>query len=146
MSPAPTVRHQWISRNIFLALQAYLHTNRQGIVLFAPCDILIQRDPLRTRQPDLFVFLRGRNDIRALETILDQEVLEVAPDITIDILSTSETRRVRIDKIKDYQHIGVKECWIVSPQAQTKHGLDFADAGRGKDGSDQGGFDGGEIS
>lgn len=119
MSAAPTVRHQWIIRNIFLALNSYFQGNQRGLVIFAPCDVVIRRDPLRTRQPDLFVFLRGRGDIADLENLLDLPVLEVAPDITIEIISRCETRRSRLEKLEDYRHIGVKECWIVSPQAQT---------------------------
>jgi Uma2 family endonuclease len=119
MSAAPTPRHQLISMNILLPVHAYLQTDRRGIVIYAPCDIVIRRDPLRTRQPDLFVFLRGREDIDDLETLIEQPVLEVAPDLTIEIISKNETRRARLEKIEDYRRIGVKECWIVSPQGQT---------------------------
>jgi len=119
MSPAPTVRHQWIIRSAFLGLESYFRANPRGIVLFAPCDIVIRRDPLRTRQPDLFIFLRGREDIGDLENLLELPVLEIAPDITIEIISKNETRRSRTEKIEDYRRIGVKECWIVSPQGQT---------------------------
>ncbi len=119
MSAAPTVRHQWTIQNIFLGLHTYFRTNQRGIVIFAPCDIVIRREPLRTRQPDLFIFLRGRDDIGDLDNLLDQLVLEVAPDITIEIISKNETRRSRMEKIEDYRSIGVKECWIVSPQGQT---------------------------
>jgi Uma2 family endonuclease len=119
MSAAPTPRHQWIIRNIFLPLDRYLQTTQRGIVIFAPCDIVIRRDPLRTRQPDLFIFLQGRDDVGDLENLLDQPVIEMAPDITIEIISKNETRRARAAKIDDYCRIGVKECWILSPQAQT---------------------------
>jgi len=50
---------------------------------------------------------------------LFRSVLEHAPDLTIEILSRHETRRSRTEKIDDYHQIGVKECWIVSPQAHT---------------------------
>jgi Uma2 family endonuclease len=119
MTAAPIGRHQWISGNLHLALRAYFDASPRGLVLYAPCDILIQREPLRTRQPDLFIFLRGRQDVGNLEELLEQPVIETAPDIAIEILSKNETRRMRTDKIEDYRRIGVKECWIVSPQAQT---------------------------
>jgi Uma2 family endonuclease len=119
MSAAPTLRHQLIIANVYRPLNAHLQVNQRGIVIFAPCDIVIRRDPLRTRQPDLFIFLRGRDDVGDLENLLDQPVIEVAPDITIEIISKNETRRARAAKIEDYRRIGVKECWIVSPQAQT---------------------------
>jgi Uma2 family endonuclease len=119
MTAAPTGRHQWISGNLHLALRAYFRTNQRGVVIYAPCDILVRRDPLRTRQPDLFIFLRGRDDVGDVEGLLEQPVIEFPPDITIEILSKHETRRMRTEKIVDYCRIGVKECWIVSPQAQT---------------------------
>jgi Uma2 family endonuclease len=119
MRAAPIGRHQWMSGNLHLALRAYLDANQRGIVLYAPCDILIQREPLRTRQPDLFIFLRGRQDVGDLQEFLEQPIIEAAPDIAIEILSKNETRLMRMDKIEDYRRIGVKESWIVSLQAQT---------------------------
>ena len=129
MTAAPTGRHQWISGNLHLALRAYFHANQRGMVIYAPCDILIRRDPLRTRQPDLFIFLHGRDDVGDLAALLEQPVIEMAPDIAIEILSKNETRRMRADKLEDYRRIGVKECWIVSPQAQTVEVLQLLSQG-----------------
>jgi Uma2 family endonuclease len=126
---APLGRHQWISGNLHLALRGYFDANQRDIVLYAPCDILIQREPLRTRQPDLFIFLRGRQDVGDLQDLLEQPIIEVAPDLAIEILSKHETRRMRTDKIEDYRRIGVKECWIVSRQAQTVEVLQLSTQG-----------------
>jgi Uma2 family endonuclease len=119
MAASPTWEHQDIIGNLYLALRLYLGTHQRGRVIFAPCDILMQREPLRTRQPDLFIFLSGRDDVGDLESLRTQSLIEVAPDITIEVISKHETRRSRADKIEDYRRLGVKECWIVSPQAQT---------------------------
>jgi Uma2 family endonuclease len=62
---------------------------------------------------------RGRDDVGDLEHLVEQPVIEVAPDITIEIISKNETRCARTARIEDYRRIDVKECWIVSPQAQT---------------------------
>jgi Uma2 family endonuclease len=129
MSAAPTGKHQEIIGNIYVVVRAYLRKSQRGIVIFAPCDIVIRRDPLRTRQPDLFIFLQGRDDVGDLENLLDQAVIEVAPEITIEIISKNETRRARASKIDDYCRIGVKECWIVSPQAQTVEVLRLSSEG-----------------
>src|SRR5262245_28695758 len=126
MTAAPIGRHQWIISSINQALRTYLHTTQRGLVLFAPCDILIRREPLRTRQPDLFAFLRGRSDVADLDALLDQPVIDIAPDITVEVLSRNETRHMRTDKLDDYRRIGVKECWMVSPQAQTVEVLQFS--------------------
>ena len=119
MSAAPTWEHQDVIGNLYLALRSYFRGNQRGRVVFAPCDILIRREPLRTRQPDLFIFLRGREDVGDLETLRMQPMIEVAPDLTIEVISRHETRRSRAEKIEDYRRIGVRECWLVSPQAHT---------------------------
>jgi Uma2 family endonuclease len=129
MAAAPTGRHQWINSKIYRAVFAYLQAQQRGMVLYAPCDILIRRDPLRTRQPDLFIFLQGRSDVENVEDLLDQPVITLPPDIAIEILSPNETRRMRNDKVEDYRRIGVKECWIVSPQAQTVEVLKLSPTG-----------------
>jgi Uma2 family endonuclease len=129
MTAAPIGRHQRIIGRLYRVLDDYLQTTRRGIVLFAPCDILIRREPLRTRQPDLFIFLSGRSDVADLDALLDQPVLAIAPDITVEVLSRNETRCMRTDKLDDYRRIGVKECWMVSPQAQTVEVLQFSGHG-----------------
>ena len=53
----------------------------------------------------------------------------MAPDITLEVISKHETRRSRADKIEDYRRLGVKECWIVSPQAQTVEVLRLSSEG-----------------
>ena len=41
------------------------------------------------------------------------------PDITVEVLSPTNTRRDIQDKLEDYQGIGVLDCWLVSPEAET---------------------------
>ena len=47
--PTPTPAHQIIGANIFTPLNQYVKAKGLGVVLFAPVDIILQRDPLRTR-------------------------------------------------------------------------------------------------
>ena len=82
-------------------------------VFIAPLDIVIRRDPLRTRQPDLMFISNARR------YIIGRQVIEGGPDLVIEILSPSNTRRELEAKLQDYQSIGVREAWIVSPQGQT---------------------------
>jgi Uma2 family endonuclease len=107
MSAASAPHHQLIIANISRPLHTFLRTHQRGVVIFAPCDIVIRRDPLRTRQPDLFVFLRGREDVGDLENLLEQPVIEVAPDLTIEIIAKNETRPAHLENIEDYRRIGV---------------------------------------
>ncbi|HLF03952.1 MAG TPA: hypothetical protein VI855_01885, partial [Dehalococcoidia bacterium] len=48
MAPAPTLGHQTILRQIFLPLHRFVTEHHLGEVWFAPLDVVIQREPLRT--------------------------------------------------------------------------------------------------
>lgn len=115
---APTLRHQRILGHIYDALREYEKRSGTGIVLTAPCDILIRRTPrLQTRQPDAF-YIRHRVATLS-QGYPDLGVLTVAPELVVEIISTSETARILNAKLTDYGTIGVAEAWIVRPDAQT---------------------------
>jgi Uma2 family endonuclease len=118
MPPAPTPAHQWFSKRIFSRLDNFVEERYLGVVLFAPVDLLIQREPLRTRQPDILYLSAERTGIRGLAELQGLQFLEVPPDLVVEVLSPSNTRRDIEGKLEDYQRIGVKECWLVSPEAE----------------------------
>ncbi len=120
MAPAPTLEHQRILRRLVLILAPFVDEHRLGEVLFAPVDVLIQREPLRTRQPDLIFIGKERAGMPG-------QVVEGPLDLVVEVLSSSNTRRDVEDKITDYARIGVKECWLVSPEARTVEVLMLVD-------------------
>jgi Uma2 family endonuclease len=119
MAPRPLPIHQWVAANLFRALDPFVRERRLGVLLFAPLDIVIRRAPLRTRQPDLLFLSAARSGIIGGAQLRRFQLLEQAPDLVIEILSPTNTRREIADKLEDYRSIGVRECWIVSPEAQT---------------------------
>lgn len=119
MPPAPTAGHQWIMFEISVRLRSFVNERDLGVVLPAPVDLLIQREPLRTRQPDILYLSAERSGVRGLAQLRDLQVLEVAPDLVVEVLSPSNTRRDIDDRLADYRRIGVMECWLVSPEAET---------------------------
>jgi Uma2 family endonuclease len=82
-------------------------------------DVVIHQTPLRTRQPDLLFLSAERSGILGAEQLQGLALLAHAPDLAIEILSPANTRRELDEKLRDYQSIGVSECWIVSPEAHT---------------------------
>jgi len=54
-----------------------------------------------------------------IESLNGVQLLEVAPELVIEILSPSDTREKIQRKLSDYQKISVQECWLVSPEAET---------------------------
>ena len=116
MSPAPDVTHQrTVTRLVFLLVG--LESISAARVFTSPLDVVIRREPLRTRQPDVLVISEQR--CTADGGIDMHGPLTVAPELVIEVLSPSETRRTVYAKIADHQEVGVVECWIVSPQAET---------------------------
>lgn len=128
MSPAPTFDHQWIMHNILDALRPFVKKRRLGAVVGAPCDILIRRAPLRTRQPDVFYVSFERSN-KTISELREMAVLELAPDLAVEILSPSDRRGVLKAKLDDYIKIGVRECWVVRPKAETVEVIRLSDEG-----------------
>ena len=100
-------------------LHAFVSLHRLGIVLMAPLDILIRRNPLRTRQPALLFLSAATSGITEGAQLKGLQLLQQVPDLVIAILSPTNTRRDLDDKLEDFRSIGVREGWIVSPEALT---------------------------
>ena len=118
-SPAPIPAHQIIGANIFSPLSQYVKAKDLGVVLFAPVDIILRRDPLRTRQPDVLFIHKDNLPGTSLDDLEELQLLEITPDLIIEVLSPSDTKKVLAGKLTDYQRIGVKECWLVSREARS---------------------------
>ena len=112
MAPAPTVTHQRILLRLVRLLDQFVSEQQLGEVLLAPVDVIIGREPLHTRQPDLLFVSNER------ASILGDQV-EGAPDLIVEILSPSNTRSDLEAKLSDYATLGVSECWLVSPEARS---------------------------
>jgi Uma2 family endonuclease len=74
--------------------------------------LVIRRDPVTTRVPDIAVFIR--------KNIVEQDgYIHSAPELVVEVLSAANTRAERAGKLADYESLGVPEVWVVSPEAQT---------------------------
>lgn len=119
MSPSPTEDHQRISKNLYRPLDNFVSGRRLGEVYYAPLDIVVSKQPLRTRQPDLMFISRERSSIV-------QARIVGGPDLIVEILSPANARRDVEAKLKDYAQLSVRECWIVSPEAEAVEVLELA--------------------
>ena len=121
--PDPTMRHQRINFDLARALSECARRTHRGLVIQAPCDVLIRRRPLRTRQPDVLFISAERLGGRSLD---DPSPLEPAPELVVEILSAGDTKSTLSGKLADYRNVGVLECWLVSPHDQTVEVLRFS--------------------
>jgi Uma2 family endonuclease len=113
MEAMPIPSHQTLLLELVLKLSPFVRERHLGKVFVAPLDIVIRREPLRTRQPDLMFISHWRR------SIVGQQAIEGGPDLVIEILSPSNTLSDVQRKLQDYQRVSVREAWIVSPQALT---------------------------
>lgn len=109
--PAPTVRHQRTIFRLGRLLGQLLEDYAQGYVIPSPVDVVIQREPLRVRQPDL-VFVRAER-VESLEALESAPRIEFAPDLVVEVLSPADELEALNSKLEDYHRLGVQEVWLV---------------------------------
>lgn len=112
MIAAPNMSHQMISGELEFALRAFVKTHRLGFVLDAPCDVLLEPGGTPV-EPDILFIARERAHI------ITQQNVRGAPDLIIEILSPSNPEHDRERKYHLYAESGVREYWIVDPEAHT---------------------------
>lgn len=125
MPPGPTGEHQWDAQEIYVRGRNFVLERNLGVFMLAPFDLMIQRDPLRVRQPDILYLNAQRTGIRGRADLKGIAFLEVPPDLVVEVLSPSNIGRELESKLRDYRQIGVYECWLVNPQAETIEILDL---------------------
>jgi Uma2 family endonuclease len=115
--PGQSLKHQEVVVRLLIKIARFALESRRGQVLTAPLDVIIRRDPLRTRQPDVFFITNER--LAEIGGPPSQGVLTVGPELIIEVLSPSETARSVRAKLTDLAGVGVREAWLVSPEAET---------------------------
>ena len=119
MPPGPLGEHLWVAGEILAALRPFVRDRGLGIALSAPYDVVIQREPLRVRQPDVLVVNAELTGINRPADLVGRAFLELPPLLVVEILSPSNTRRDVEEKLEEYRSIGVPECWLVNFPART---------------------------
>lgn len=111
VTPAPSPRHQIISRNLFRILDAYVKTRGIGEVLYAPLDVILSESSIV--QPDI-VYL----DPERVGAISHRGV-EGPPTLVVEVLSPATTLIDRSAKPQLYARHGVPFFWLVDPEGRT---------------------------
>ena len=129
MAPSPTDPHQLIAGEIFLRLAPFVKERDLGVVLQTPRDVLITREPLRVRQPDLLFLSAARSGVRRPSDLVGPSRIDAPIDLVVEVLSPSNTRRDIEERLADYESIGVPEAWIASFTARNIRVLRLAPDG-----------------
>ena len=110
MPPSPGTAHQRVSRRLETRLDAFVEERGLGEVFDAPIDVVLS--DVNVLQPDL-LFVSTEQ-----EHIITPENIRGAPDLVVEILSPSTASRDWRDKHDLYAEHGVREYWVVDPDAQ----------------------------
>ena len=108
--PGPNTDHALTVMNLIVALLPAVSVVGARL-LTAPLDVFFPgANPV---QPDLLVLLPDRLHL------MSKRGIEGAPDLLVEILSPSNPEHDRIRKRALYARGGVREYWIVNPEAAT---------------------------
>ncbi len=108
VSPAPSTRHQTVSRRLQFALMQLLETTGLAQIFDAPIDLVLE--PTSVVQPDLVIVSAAR------ASIVTARALEGVPDVVVEILSPGGADRDEQLKRRLYERHGIPEYWIVEPE------------------------------
>lgn len=131
MSPAPRRRHQEVSGRLFIDIGLFLK-GKPCKVFEAPFDVLLPEggepdDEVGTVvQPDIAVFCDNSK--------LTERGARGAPDLVVEILSPSTSRKDQREKFDRYERAGVREYWVVDSAAWSVWVYRRTPAGRFDDG------------
>ncbi len=116
MSPAPNRYHQEISMKLSVIIGSFLK-GKPCSIYAAPFDVRFpekfdssDKDIINVVQPDLTVVCD--------KSKLDKKGCLGAPDLVVEITSPSTSYKDESHKLKLYEKHGVKEYWIINPDAK----------------------------
>lgn len=106
-----TDRHLLISGFLYTAISGYLEFKQSGgLVAQAGFQVKLGRSG---REPDVF-YLAPEHMHRFRRTFVDGPV-----DLAVEVISPESRVRDRGDKFREYAQGGVREYWIIDPDAET---------------------------
>ncbi len=107
MTPAPSTRHQDVSRNLGTILWDFVKRHDLGKIYYSPVDVIF--DQINVVEPDIIYISKERQEL------IREKGIFGAPDLIIEIQSPG-TLHVDAKRKKDiYERFGVREYWIVDP-------------------------------
>ena len=110
MSEAPRIAHQQVDMDLGTLMNLFVKENNLGRVFSAPTDVVLSETAVV--QPDLLFVSNERAHI------ITEQNIQGAPDLVVEILSPSTANRDWTIKRELYAAHGVKELWIVDPDAR----------------------------
>ncbi len=111
VTPPPNTGHQRVSRNLGRILDRHVTEHDLGEVLYAPVGVVLEKPS--GVQPDVIFVVKGRR------SIIQEKAVFGAPDLVVEVLSSSTASRDRGVKKDLYARAGVRHYWLFDPRKRT---------------------------
>lgn len=111
--PLPSHRHDRTRRRLERVLEACVDTHGLGEV-FGEAGYMLARNPDTVRGPDLSFVAREH-----LSGFDDTRFFSGAPDLAVEILSSSNRPAEMHAKVADYLAAGARLVWVIDPERRT---------------------------
>jgi len=121
LTPSPGFKHQRTVAAIERALTTFVEEHDLGMVIVAPYDVVLDEGVVL--QPDILFVTREKFHL------LTEACLKGVPDLVVEVISPSSAGRDRIKKSRLYRRYGVRELWLVDPEARTAEVLTTGENG-----------------
>lgn len=107
--------HGEIVTNLVIALGNFVKPRRLGRLTASDAGVWLERDPDTVREPDVAFFSAERMPLG----VRVAGYSEIAPDLVVEIVSPSDSRREVRDKARMWLSHGVRLVWVVHPDDRT---------------------------
>lgn len=111
--PSPSVDHQQLISHLHILLVQDIPRTENIRVLFAPLDLIVQKNPLQTYQPDIMLFRKEKGIVN------EDRLVEGPPDLIVEVLSPGSRHKDYVEKRAVYENLGVPEYWIVDNETKS---------------------------
>lgn len=116
MQAAPTWQHQAVLMELSRQFANYLR-NKTCMVFTSPFDLRLPEDN-KQNDDDVTNVLKPDIVVVCDRSGLRKTGYYGAPDLIVEIVSSSTIRRDKLEKFNKYEKAGVKEYWIVEPEGK----------------------------
>ncbi len=107
--------HGKIVMKLGFLLNAFIIPRKLGSLTGSDMGVWLERDPDTVREPDIAYFSAARLPLDVRIT----GYAEVVPDLVVEIVSPSDSRREAHDKAEMWLRYGVALVWVVQPDTRS---------------------------
>jgi Uma2 family endonuclease len=109
----PMRDHGWVNARVTVRLASYVEEHELGAVFSHDTFFLLQEEPRIVRGPDI-AFVDKSHPIPAVDG-----VWAIAPDLVVEVQSTSQWDAFMRKKIDDFLRAGTRLAWVINPKTRT---------------------------